>query len=132
MGIFKKKETPEEKTARKEHEAAVKKAYDEAYQQAELEGAKLRGQREGAKAGANKQSNSLLSTIGRGAEGMLYGINKGADAFVKGVGIEDFDMKAPSGNNDLLVVPKGNNNLFFDDIDDRPKRHKRKVRRKEE
>ena len=73
----------EEKT----HRAKVKEAYDKAYREAELKAAEEQGKQAGAKAIAKKQNSSLLGTIGRVAEGMYVGINKGADAFNKGVGV---------------------------------------------
>ena len=85
MGFFKKKETPEEKAARKAHEAEVEKAYQAAYDKAELEAAVERGTNAGKNAG-DKKKGELLATLGGVAEGAIYGINKGADTFVKGVG----------------------------------------------
>ena len=38
--------------------------------------------------------------IGAGAEGVVYGINKGADTFNKSVGLTDFAEQ--KGNNDLF------------------------------
>ncbi len=61
-----------------------------------------------AKHGANTAYNTsqkianskTLATIGRAAEGVSVGINKGANIFNESVGLTDFDL--PSGNDDLL------------------------------
>ena len=58
-----------------------------------------------------KKKGGLLSTIGNIAEGALYGMEKGAKAFNDGVGSNDWNVPKQS---DVLVIPKGNNNLFFE------------------
>lgn len=95
-GFLKKKPLSDEE---KQHQAKVKEVYDKARREAELEAAKEQGKQAGSKVGSAKKGG-LLSTIGNIAEGALYGINKGADAFNKGVGIESLD--ASEDNNDLL------------------------------
>jgi hypothetical protein len=130
MGLFgKKKETPEEKTARLTSEAEEKKTYDEEFHKAKMEAIKKRAATEGEKAGLTpKKKGGLLNTIGAIAEGSLYGMNKGAEAFNKGVGLQDFNLKMPNNDNETSILPKGKNDLFFDS--DEPKRRKRRVRRK--
>jgi len=108
MGLFKKK-TPEEI----EQKAKVDAAFREAYNKEEIKGAHLRGAREGRKAGETKQNSGVLATISRIAEGSLYGVNKGAEAFNKGVGLQDFNLQAPKTDTAVLNLPVGNDDIFF-------------------
>ena len=101
-------ETPEEKEARLEHKKKVAKAYQAAYDAEELEQAKIRGKEAAIK---GKKKGGLLSTIGNVAQGVVYGMDKGAKAFNDGMGAGDFNVPK---QNDMLAIPKGNNDLFFD------------------
>jgi hypothetical protein len=120
-------DTPEKQIEReelKQHKLKVKQAYDKAYREAELTAATEKGNLEGAKAPITKKKGSLLSTIGNIAEGMVYGVNKGADAFNKGVGLQDFNLEVPK-QTDQLIIPQGNNDLFYDSNRLRTHRKKR-------
>ena len=48
---------------------------------------------------------AILATLGRVAGGIVYGIDKGADTFNKGIGA--YDMEVPKGSNDILGI-RGN------------------------
>jgi hypothetical protein len=103
LGNFLKKKLegdPAKRQAEREHKTEVKKAHDEAYNAAEIVGAKKRGVREGYQAGQRKQSSGILGMMGAAAEGAVYGINKGAETFNNGIGLNDF--AAQKGNSDLF------------------------------
>jgi hypothetical protein len=115
-------DTPEkiaEREAEKTHKLEVKKAYDTAYREAELKAATQRGTLEGAKSTGKKKS--LLNTIGAAAEGALVGINKGADAFNKGMGVNTLEIPR---QDDMIILPKGNSDIFWGS--DQPKKKHRK------
>jgi flagellar biosynthesis/type III secretory pathway protein FliH len=131
-------ESPERKAQRKlekqekrEHKQKVKAAYLKGYNEEEIRSAEERGRVEGKKAGATKGSGGTLATIGRIADGMMKGVNQGADMLNNSMGTGGFDLKQsenelvlPKG--DELYMPKGNNDLFFDD---EPKPKKRAYQR---
>ena len=94
--------------AEREHKAKVKAAYDKAFQEAEITAATERGKLEGSKATAKK--GGLINTIGRAAEGALYGINKGAKAFNDSMGSNDFVVPKQE---EILGAPKGSNDIFY-------------------
>ena len=104
FGLLKKKPLSEDEKA---HREAVRKAEQEAQWEEELIVASDRGKALAHK----KKSNSLLGAIGAAAEVALVGINKGADAFNKGVGVTSLDLPK---QDERIVLPKGNNNLVFD------------------
>jgi len=125
--LLKKKleDTPEkiaEREADKAHKAKVKKAYDDAYREAELKAATERGALEGAKSTGKKKG--LLNTIGAAAEGALVGINKGADAFNKGMGVNTLEIPR---QDDMIVLPKGNSDIFFGSDQPNKKKHHREL-----
>ena len=129
-------DTPEkqvERTALKLHKAKVKEAYDIAFREAELESAKTQAKLDGTKAGAiGKKKGSLLKTIGNVAEGMVYGVNKGADAFNQGVGLQNFNLEVPK-QNEQITIPRGNNDIFYGSVNqyDEPSLRKKKKHRNE-
>ena len=109
-------DTPEKQVEREElklHKAEVKAAYDIALKEEELKAATEHGKLDGAKAGAaGKKKGSLLKTIGNIAEGMVYGVNKGADSFNQSVGLQNFNLEVPQ-QNERIVLPKGNSDIFY-------------------
>ena len=62
---FLKKKTPEEKALIRKQKAEVKAAYDEAYRQAEIDGARRRGATEGALAGEKGKGKDGDSSYSR-------------------------------------------------------------------
>jgi hypothetical protein len=124
-------ESPEKKVKRKlerEHKTKVNEAYLKAFYKAELEAASEQGKLAGKNAKVNSKNNGLLATIGRIAEGTMKGVNQGADMFNQGMGAGGFDLKEKSNEivlpkNDELYIPKGNNNLFFEEEPKPKKRH---------
>ena len=129
-------DTPEkqaERTELKLHKAEVKAAYDKAFKEEELKAATEHGKLDGAKAGAiGKKKGSLLKTIGNVAEGMVYGVNKGADAFNQGVGLQNFNLEVPK-QNEQITIPRGNNDIFYGSVNqyDEPSSRKKKKHRNE-
>ena len=107
-----------EKEAEREHQKRVKEAYDKAFREEQLKAAIEQGRLAGSKVGVKKKGG-LLKTIGNIAEGMVYGVNKAADTFNKGVGVNTLELPeqdmltAPKGNNDLITMPKGNDDMLF-------------------
>ena len=53
---------------------------------------------------------------------MVYGANKGAESFNKGVGLQDFNLEVPK-QNDQIVMPKGNDDLFYGTMQPKRKKH---------
>ena len=111
-------QTPEEKAERVAHKKAYDKAFQDAFDAEELEQAKIRGKEAAIK---GKKKGGLLGTIGNVAQGVVYGMEKGAKSFNDGVGANDFVVPK---QNDILAIPKGNNDLFFG-----PTKHKKKYER---
>ena len=122
-------ESPEKKAQRKlerEYKAKVKEAYLKAYYTAELEAAEEQGKLAGKNSQVKSKNSGLLATIGRVAEGTMKGINQGADMFNQGMGTGSISLKESDSElvlpkNDMLVLPKGNNDLFFEDKPHRKK-----------
>ena len=105
-------DTPEkiaEREAEKLHKQKVDAAFLKARREEELRLAEERGK--AAAQTGTKKKGGLLATIGNVAQGALYGMEKGAKAFNDGVGSSDWNVPKQS---DVLVIPKGNNNLFFE------------------